>query len=196
LTSARSIDPSALLTTRRLTAESHWIFSQAACPFNNTCCHEPGSSDPAKGWGCCPTPGATCCEDKIHCCPSFLPVCDVSGQVGAAPVHFAIYDLALCRDGTAQSAAPARGRARGRAHVRALNFAGPGHMWPSDVQAEGRRHAGCAPFHPPDAHQGVGAHHRQAGGTPAAPPQRQQVSTATCCITQHACVRWRAARWG
>eukprot|EP01047_Picozoa_sp_COSAG01_P015767 COSAG01_NODE_794_length_13545_cov_7.323070_5_plen_814_part_00 len=57
------------------------IGSLAACPFNNTCCHEPGSHQPAKGWGCCPTPGATCCEDKVHCCPSFLPVCDVATQM-------------------------------------------------------------------------------------------------------------------
>lgn len=57
------------------------IGTKAACPFNNTCCHEPGSNDPAKGWGCCPTPGATCCEDKVHCCPTFLPVCDVKSQM-------------------------------------------------------------------------------------------------------------------
>jgi hypothetical protein len=60
------------------------IGAKAACPFNNTCCHEDcvvGDDCPAKGWGCCPTPGATCCEDKIHCCPDFLPVCDVAGQM-------------------------------------------------------------------------------------------------------------------
>lgn len=61
------------------------IGTKAACPFNNTCCHENcvvgDPTCPAKGWGCCPTPGATCCEDKIHCCPNFLPVCDVEGQM-------------------------------------------------------------------------------------------------------------------
>jgi hypothetical protein len=29
-------------------------------------------------WGCCPMPEATCCEDKEHCCPTELPVCDTA----------------------------------------------------------------------------------------------------------------------
>ena len=29
-------------------------------------------------WACCPMPQATCCEDKIHCCPSDMPVCNVA----------------------------------------------------------------------------------------------------------------------
>ena len=29
-------------------------------------------------WACCPLPEATCCDDLIHCCPSNLPVCDVT----------------------------------------------------------------------------------------------------------------------
>ena len=28
-------------------------------------------------WACCPIPKATCCDDRIHCCPHELPVCDV-----------------------------------------------------------------------------------------------------------------------
>ena len=61
------------------------VGTKAACPLNNTCCHEdctPGDPTcPGKGWGCCPTPGATCCSDKRHCCPDFLPICDVSRQM-------------------------------------------------------------------------------------------------------------------
>lgn len=29
-------------------------------------------------WACCPLPEATCCDDHVHCCPSNLPVCDVT----------------------------------------------------------------------------------------------------------------------
>jgi len=37
----------------------------SACPSGNTCCElESG------GYGCCPYPEATCCEDKEHCCPN------------------------------------------------------------------------------------------------------------------------------
>uniref|UniRef100_A0A8B9ZHA0 Granulin precursor n=1 Tax=Anas platyrhynchos TaxID=8839 RepID=A0A8B9ZHA0_ANAPL len=34
------------------------------CPSNATCCVTPDGS-----WGCCPMPQASCCEDKVHCCP-------------------------------------------------------------------------------------------------------------------------------
>jgi KDEL-tailed cysteine endopeptidase len=30
-------------------------------------------------YACCPMPRATCCEDRDHCCPEDLPVCDVEG---------------------------------------------------------------------------------------------------------------------
>ena len=37
-------------------------------------------------WACCPLPDATCCEDKAHCCPRDLPVCDVeAGRCSAGP---------------------------------------------------------------------------------------------------------------
>jgi KDEL-tailed cysteine endopeptidase len=39
----------------------------------------PARPPPARPqWGCCPIPGATCCDDKEHCCPSDLPVCDTA----------------------------------------------------------------------------------------------------------------------
>ncbi|KAL3321108.1 hypothetical protein Ciccas_000229 [Cichlidogyrus casuarinus] len=34
------------------------------CPDDNTCCPLKDSS-----YGCCPYPQATCCPDKLHCCP-------------------------------------------------------------------------------------------------------------------------------
>ncbi|XP_006832801.1 PREDICTED: granulins [Chrysochloris asiatica] len=38
--------------------------SQFECPDSTTCCIMLDGS-----WGCCPMPQATCCEDKMHCCP-------------------------------------------------------------------------------------------------------------------------------
>ncbi|KAM8818832.1 progranulin [Rhynchonycteris naso] len=38
--------------------------SQFECPNSSTCCAMLDGS-----WGCCPMPQASCCEDKIHCCP-------------------------------------------------------------------------------------------------------------------------------
>ncbi|KAI5097065.1 granulin-a isoform X1 [Silurus meridionalis] len=35
-----------------------------ACPDGTTCC-----KDVKGGWGCCPFPEATCCEDGENCCP-------------------------------------------------------------------------------------------------------------------------------
>jgi hypothetical protein len=96
---------------------------KAACPFNNTCCHEdcvPGDPTcPAKGWGCCPTPGATCCKDKVHCCPDFLPVCDVGGQMckpkgggmlGALPFTHPLLTKNLNRTKVQPTRAPAAAR--------------------------------------------------------------------------------------
>ncbi|XP_057572879.1 progranulin isoform X2 [Hippopotamus amphibius kiboko] len=37
---------------------------QFECPSSSTCCTMPDGS-----WGCCPMPQASCCEDKVHCCP-------------------------------------------------------------------------------------------------------------------------------
>ncbi|XP_066220062.1 progranulin [Saccopteryx leptura] len=38
--------------------------SQFECPNSSTCCATLDGS-----WGCCPMPQASCCEDKVHCCP-------------------------------------------------------------------------------------------------------------------------------
>nr|XP_060637191.1 progranulin isoform X2 [Anolis sagrei ordinatus] len=37
---------------------------ESECPNESTCCLMPDGS-----WGCCPMPEASCCSDKIHCCP-------------------------------------------------------------------------------------------------------------------------------
>ncbi|XP_005394589.1 PREDICTED: granulins isoform X1 [Chinchilla lanigera] len=34
------------------------------CPDSSTCCPTLDGS-----WGCCPMPQASCCEDRVHCCP-------------------------------------------------------------------------------------------------------------------------------
>ena len=36
----------------------------AYCPDGNTCCRLPSGQ-----WGCCPSPNAVCCSDRLHCCP-------------------------------------------------------------------------------------------------------------------------------
>ncbi|XP_078012096.1 progranulin isoform X3 [Phascolarctos cinereus] len=46
--------------------------SQYECPNESTCCIMPDGS-----WGCCPMPQASCCEDKVHCCPQGTS-CDVA----------------------------------------------------------------------------------------------------------------------
>uniref|UniRef100_A0A5F4WKU2 Progranulin n=1 Tax=Callithrix jacchus TaxID=9483 RepID=A0A5F4WKU2_CALJA len=38
--------------------------SQFECPDSSTCCIMVDGS-----WGCCPMPQASCCEDRVHCCP-------------------------------------------------------------------------------------------------------------------------------
>ncbi|GFN89783.1 granulin-like protein [Plakobranchus ocellatus] len=45
---------------------------QSTCPDNTTCCEAPQG-----GYGCCPLPKATCCSDKLHCCPEGYK-CDVA----------------------------------------------------------------------------------------------------------------------
>ncbi|XP_069094009.1 progranulin isoform X19 [Pleurodeles waltl] len=45
---------------------------ESECPNESTCCEMPDHS-----WGCCPMPQATCCEDKVHCCPH-SSTCDVA----------------------------------------------------------------------------------------------------------------------
>ncbi|NWU96243.1 GRN protein, partial [Upupa epops] len=37
---------------------------QSECPDNATCCETVSGT-----WGCCPMPQASCCADRVHCCP-------------------------------------------------------------------------------------------------------------------------------
>lgn len=54
-----------------------------ACPPDTTCCCMSDYFGFCFQWACCPMPEATCCEDKVHCCPSDMPVCNVaSGTCG------------------------------------------------------------------------------------------------------------------
>uniref|UniRef100_F6QWT8 Granulin n=1 Tax=Monodelphis domestica TaxID=13616 RepID=F6QWT8_MONDO len=46
--------------------------SEFECPDESTCCMMQDGS-----WGCCPMPKASCCEDKVHCCPQGS-VCDLA----------------------------------------------------------------------------------------------------------------------
>ncbi|XP_072742193.1 progranulin isoform X1 [Ciconia boyciana] len=45
---------------------------QSECPDNATCCMTASGA-----WGCCPMPQASCCADKVHCCPH-ATVCDLA----------------------------------------------------------------------------------------------------------------------
>ncbi len=54
-----------------------------ACPPDTTCCCVSDYFGFCFQWACCPMPEATCCEDKVHCCPSDMPVCNIaSGTCG------------------------------------------------------------------------------------------------------------------
>ncbi|XP_062988916.1 progranulin isoform X2 [Elgaria multicarinata webbii] len=45
---------------------------ESECPNDSTCCVMADGS-----WGCCPMPEASCCADKIHCCPHGM-TCDLA----------------------------------------------------------------------------------------------------------------------
>ncbi|XP_025921029.1 granulins-like, partial [Apteryx rowi] len=45
---------------------------KSECPDNSTCCVMPSGA-----WGCCPMPEASCCADKVHCCPR-ATICDLA----------------------------------------------------------------------------------------------------------------------
>ncbi|KAM6993893.1 progranulin isoform 2-T2 [Passerculus sandwichensis] len=45
---------------------------QSECPDDATCCVTSSGA-----WGCCPMPQASCCADKVHCCPH-ATVCDLT----------------------------------------------------------------------------------------------------------------------
>ncbi|NWZ73616.1 GRN protein, partial [Acrocephalus arundinaceus] len=45
---------------------------QSECPDDATCCVTSSGA-----WGCCPMPQASCCADKVHCCPH-ATICDLT----------------------------------------------------------------------------------------------------------------------
>ncbi|KAM9655432.1 LOW QUALITY PROTEIN: progranulin [Morphnus guianensis] len=45
---------------------------QSECPDDATCCMTASGT-----WGCCPMPQASCCADKVHCCPH-TTICDLA----------------------------------------------------------------------------------------------------------------------
>uniref|UniRef100_A0A8B9N094 Granulin precursor n=1 Tax=Accipiter nisus TaxID=211598 RepID=A0A8B9N094_9AVES len=45
---------------------------QSECPDDATCCMTTNGT-----WGCCPMPQASCCADKVHCCPH-TTICDLA----------------------------------------------------------------------------------------------------------------------
>ncbi|GAB0199357.1 progranulin [Grus japonensis] len=45
---------------------------RSECPDDATCCVTASGT-----WGCCPMPQASCCADKVHCCPH-ATVCDLA----------------------------------------------------------------------------------------------------------------------
>ena len=59
-----------------------------ACPPDTTCCCVSDYFGFCFQWACCPMPEATCCEDKVHCCPSDMPVCNIeSGTCSKSDGH-------------------------------------------------------------------------------------------------------------
>jgi KDEL-tailed cysteine endopeptidase len=48
------------------------------CPPSTTCCCLMDLAGFCFSWGCCPMQKAVCCDDKEHCCPHDLPVCDTA----------------------------------------------------------------------------------------------------------------------
>ncbi|NXX81337.1 GRN protein, partial [Urocolius indicus] len=49
------------------------------CPDDATCCVTEGGA-----WGCCPMPQASCCADKVHCCPHGT-TCDLAHERCLSP---------------------------------------------------------------------------------------------------------------
>ncbi|NWI10747.1 GRN protein, partial [Crypturellus soui] len=52
---------------------------ESECPESSTCCVMPSGA-----WGCCPMPEASCCPDKVHCCPR-ATICDLAHDRCLAP---------------------------------------------------------------------------------------------------------------
>jgi hypothetical protein len=51
------------------------------CDEGQTCCLSSTGE-----YNCCPAPNATCCSDKIHCCPNSF-TCKVDPEGGTQCVH-------------------------------------------------------------------------------------------------------------
>merc|ERR1719259_1006594 len=77
----------------------------SSCPSETTCCILASGS-----YGCCPTPNAVCCKDKIHCCPSGY-ICDLnSGRcqvkdgllplLDKKPANYDVFSSVKCKDGS------------------------------------------------------------------------------------------------
>ncbi|XP_028930904.1 progranulin isoform X2 [Ornithorhynchus anatinus] len=110
---------------------------QFECPNDSTCCPMPSGS-----WGCCPLPQATCCEDRVHCCPHST-TCDLAhnrclGPSGPRP---------LARKTPAYRRVP---RGRGAAGPPAVNVVCPdAHSQCSESTTCCQRpdgHYGCCPL--------------------------------------------------
>uniref|UniRef100_A0A663FFJ7 Granulin precursor n=1 Tax=Aquila chrysaetos chrysaetos TaxID=223781 RepID=A0A663FFJ7_AQUCH len=73
---------------------------QSECPDDATCCMTASGT-----WGCCPMPQASCCADKVHCCPH-TTICDLAHGRCLSPTGDGDIPLGtvLCPDG--RSACP------------------------------------------------------------------------------------------
>ncbi|NXT88132.1 GRN protein, partial [Anhinga rufa] len=71
------------LTPSLLSAAPHAVpcpDGQSECPDDATCCMTASGT-----WGCCPMPQASCCADKVHCCPH-ATVCDLAHRRCLSPI--------------------------------------------------------------------------------------------------------------
>lgn len=53
--------------------------ASSQCPPATTCCCVTEFFGMCFSWGCCMVEKAVCCDDREHCCPADLPVCDSVG---------------------------------------------------------------------------------------------------------------------
>ncbi|XP_038610544.1 progranulin isoform X3 [Tachyglossus aculeatus] len=181
---------------------------QFECPNDSTCCPMPSGS-----WGCCPLPQATCCEDRVHCCPHSTS-CDLAhnrclGPNGPRP---------LARKTPAYRGAPWE---RGAAGPPAVNVMCPdarsqcpesttccqqpdGHYgccpWPNAVCCPDRIHC-CPQDTRCDLQQGKclwseGATSPLLAKLPAVRAQEVKCDNEVSCPDSYTCCRLPSGQWG
>ena len=63
---------------------------KSVCPDNFTCCVNINEH-----YGCCPTPKAVCCSDKLHCCPNGYKCSTASGTCTKSVLTHPLLELII-----------------------------------------------------------------------------------------------------